>query len=44
VKTAASWQSERLVEADAELILPSFGLRCSVGDLYEGTPLLRRPI
>jgi Uma2 family endonuclease len=44
VKTAASWQSERLVEADAELILPSFGLRCSLGDLYEGTPLLRRPI
>ena len=42
VKTATGWRSERLVDAEAEITLPSFGLRCSVGELYEGTPLRSR--
>jgi Uma2 family endonuclease len=42
VKTAAGWRSQTLVGADAELTLPSFGLQCAVGELYEGTPLQPR--
>jgi hypothetical protein len=41
-KTAAGWQSATLDHPDAELALPAFGLRCTVGDVYEGTPLQPR--
>lgn len=44
VKTKQGWQSVQLAGATAELSLPSLGLRCSVGDLYEGTPLQPRAI
>jgi Uma2 family endonuclease len=42
VRTPAGWRSETLVGAEAELALPSFGLRCLLGDLYAGTPLQPR--
>ena len=41
VRTDRGWASSTLGPAD-ELILPGFGLRCSVADLYEGTPLQPR--
>jgi Uma2 family endonuclease len=44
VKTSAGWRSNTLIGAQSELVLSSFGLRCSVGELYEGTPLQRRTI
>ncbi|KLK90884.1 hypothetical protein AA309_23490 [Microvirga vignae] len=42
VKTATGWQSERLTASDQLIILPRFGLRCSVADLYRNTPLMPR--
>jgi Uma2 family endonuclease len=41
VRTGTDWASATLGAAD-ELILPGFGLRCAVADLYEGTPLRPR--
>jgi len=41
VRDPGGWTSSMLGPAD-ELILPSFGLRCAVTDLYEGTPLRPR--
>jgi Uma2 family endonuclease len=42
VRTATGWQSQTLSGADAELALPSFGLRCRLEALYAGTPLFPR--
>lgn len=42
VRTQTGWRSQVLVGPDAELELPTFGLRCRVGDLYKGTPLQGR--
>ena len=42
VRTGAGWTSSTLKRLDDELILPSFGLRCRVADLYAGTPIARR--
>jgi Uma2 family endonuclease len=39
VKSAGGWQS-RVLGGNDELLLPGFGLRCGVKDLYRGTPLL----
>jgi Uma2 family endonuclease len=44
LRTEDGWQSTQLTAAAAELVLPTFGLRCSVGALYEGTPLRPRVI
>jgi Uma2 family endonuclease len=33
------WQPARLTMAGNPIDMPEFGLRCSVGDLYRGTPL-----
>jgi Uma2 family endonuclease len=44
VRTANGWQSAHLVGPAAELLLPMFGLKCAVGELYEGTPLQPRVI
>jgi Uma2 family endonuclease len=44
LRTEEGWQSAQLAGAAAELLLPKFGLRCSVSDLYEGTPLQPRAI
>jgi Uma2 family endonuclease len=42
VRTPSGWRSETLAGADARLVLPTFGLTCLVGDLYDSTPLLPR--
>ena len=42
VRTASGWQSETLSGPEAELVLPSFGLRCRLKDLYARTPLQPR--
>ena len=34
-----NWQPAILVHADDSIEMPEFGLRCSVADLYRGTPL-----
>jgi Uma2 family endonuclease len=38
-RTDSGWEAATLVDPNAELVLPSFGLRCVAGDLYRGTPL-----
>lgn len=38
-RTQEGWTSRTLRDADDELVLPTFGLRCRVGDLYRNTPL-----
>jgi hypothetical protein len=35
------WTSNRLVRLDEELTIPTCGLRCLVGDVYDRTPLNR---
>lgn len=42
LRTAEGWTSKRLVDRDDVLALPTFGLRCRVGDVYANTPLVRR--
>lgn len=37
------WRTSKLTNLGEELALPEFGLRCRLADLYEGTPLHRRP-
>jgi len=37
VRTKDRWQSAQLAGPAAELSLPTFGLKCSVSELYEGT-------
>lgn len=44
VRTATGWQSETLSGAEAELILPGFGLRCRLKALYARTPLQPRNV
>jgi len=44
VKTDAGWRSHTLIGPQAELTLPSFGLQCRVGDLYDSTPLQPRTV
>jgi Uma2 family endonuclease len=34
-----NWQPAILTHADDSIEMPEFGLRCSVADLYRGTPL-----
>lgn len=41
VRREDRWTARKLSEADAELSLPTFGLLCRVGQLYEHTPLGR---
>jgi hypothetical protein len=40
-RTDKGWHYQRL-GPDDELVLPTFGLRCLVSDLYRGTPLKPR--
>jgi Uma2 family endonuclease len=42
LRTKDGSQSAQLAGGTAELLLPRFGLKSSVGELYEGTPLLPR--
>lgn len=38
-RTPDGWTARTLTKAQDELALPTFGLRCRVGDLYRNTPL-----
>lgn len=40
LRTGNGWASSVASGAGAEIIIPEFGLRCFVSDLYEGTPLV----
>jgi Uma2 family endonuclease len=42
LRTAEGWAETVLTKPDDAFVLPDFGLRCKVGDLYRGTPLLPR--
>jgi Uma2 family endonuclease len=41
-RTEAGWNTSKLTKLDDELVLPMFGLRRPVADLYAGTPLRPR--
>jgi Uma2 family endonuclease len=43
IRTEAGWQSSALEGGGAELVIPAFGFRCFVADLYDKTPLQPRP-
>jgi Uma2 family endonuclease len=43
VRDRGRWTSTVLRNPDAKLSIPSLGLRCFLADLYERTPLSRRP-
>jgi Uma2 family endonuclease len=42
IKTDGGWKSTKITGPSAELNLPQFGLKCLLGQLYEGTPLRPR--
>jgi Uma2 family endonuclease len=44
VRTPTGWKSATLSARSAELNLPAFGLKCLLGQLYEGTPLQPRAV
>jgi len=39
-RTQTGWDAAILNDPAAELALPTFGLQCSLAELYSGTPLL----
>ncbi|MBR0841740.1 Uma2 family endonuclease [Bradyrhizobium liaoningense] len=43
LRTPDGWTSSVASGAGAEIVIPEFGFRCFVSDLYEGTPLAPRP-
>jgi Uma2 family endonuclease len=44
IRTPSGWKSATISGLSAELNLPPFGLKCSLGELYAGTPLHPRTI
>lgn len=42
-RTSTGWQVKLLSKPADVFALPDFGLRCTLGDLYKGTPLQQRP-
>lgn len=42
LRSNARWTDEKLTKPDDLLVLPDFGLRCKVSDIYRGTPLAPR--
>jgi len=42
MRTGNSWTTQVLARATDELVLTEFGLRCTLADLYRGTPLQAR--
>jgi len=42
VRIQGLWFAHRLTSLDEQLIIPSCGLQCPVGDVYKGTPLNRQ--
>jgi len=43
IRQAGRWNATQLTRLDEPLVIPSCGLRCLVADLYDGTPLNRKP-
>jgi hypothetical protein len=43
VRSDAGWQATLLKNPADPLVLERLGLRCTLGDLYRGTPLQPRP-
>ena len=43
-RTEKGWKSDKLTGLGDQLVLPQFGLRCSLAELYQGTPLQPRGI
>lgn len=43
LRTDTGWKEQILTKPDDLLVLPEFGLRCELSDLYRGTPLQPRP-
>jgi hypothetical protein len=43
LKTDAGWKSSALGRG-AEIVIPAFGFRCFVSNLYKGTPLQPRVV
>jgi len=41
-RTGSTWTTQVLARASDELVLAEFGLRCTLADLYRGTPLQGR--
>jgi Uma2 family endonuclease len=41
-RTSSGWEQQMLTNPDDELVLPDFGLRCKLTDLYRGTALQPR--
>jgi hypothetical protein len=39
MRTEAGWNEQRLTVLDDILVLPDFGLRCKVFEVYRGTAL-----
>jgi hypothetical protein len=44
LKTEAGWKSSVLKGEGTELVIPAFGFRCFVSELYERTPLQPRVV
>ncbi len=44
LKTETNWQRSVLKGGGAELVIPAFGFRCLVSELYERTPLQPRAV
>jgi Uma2 family endonuclease len=42
LRTPDGWIADRLTRLDDRLTIPNCGLRCLIGDIYDGTPLNRR--
>jgi Uma2 family endonuclease len=42
LRTIDGWKESVLTRPEDELVLPEFGLRCKLAELYRGTPLLPR--
>jgi Uma2 family endonuclease len=42
LRTGSGWSEKTLRKPDDDLVLPDFGLRCRLFDLYRGTSLARR--
>jgi Uma2 family endonuclease len=43
LRTKGAWTADRLARLDDRVTVPSRGLQCLVGDIYDGTPLNRQP-
>jgi hypothetical protein len=42
LRTRDGWLADKLTKLDEQLTIPSCGLQCRIGDIYNGTPLNRQ--